>query len=114
MPPSWVASAGFFICATLVAVPMALIFDAPWTLKPSLLSLVGLVLLALFPTAHAAILYVMLIRSAGPTFAIITNYLVPPFTVFLGFVILDQHLDWNAYLALVLILTGVAVSQGRR
>ena len=116
MPPvhPLVASAGLSLCASVIAVPMALLFDAPWTLKPSAVSLVGLVLLGVFPTAHASILYVALIRSAGPTFAILSNYLVPPLAVFLGLVFLSQHLDWNAYVALILILVGVATSQGRR
>lgn len=116
MPPvnPLVASAGLSLCAAFVAVPMALLFDAPWELKPSSLSLVGLVLLGLFPTAHASILYVMLIRSAGPTFAVLSNYLVPPLTVLLGFVFLKQLLDWNGYIALILILAGVAASQRRR
>ena len=116
MPPvhPLIASAGLSLCAALVAVPMALLFDSPWRLKPSSLSLVGLVLLGLFPTAHASILYVMLIRSAGPTFAVLSNYLVPPLAVLLGFIFLSQLLDWNAYVALILILAGVAASQGHR
>jgi drug/metabolite transporter (DMT)-like permease len=67
-----------------------------------------------FPTAHASILYVMLIRSAGAPFGVLSNYLVPPLAVVLGFVFLAQQLDWNAYVALVLIVVGVATSQGRR
>jgi drug/metabolite transporter (DMT)-like permease len=116
MPPvhPLVASAGISLCASLLAVPMALLFDMPWALKPSAVSLAGLILLGLFPTAYASILYVMLIRSAGPAFGVLSNYLVPPLAVFLGLVFLGQHLAWNAYVALVLILVGVATSQGHR
>ncbi len=115
MPPAhpMVASAGFSICAALIAVPIALVFDAPWTLQPSPMSLAGLVLLGLFTAVFAPIVYVVLIRSAGPAFAALSNYLVPPLTIILGFALLGQQLDWNAYLALGLILAGVAISQKR-
>ncbi|ETX03146.1 MAG: hypothetical protein ETSY2_34085, partial [Candidatus Entotheonella gemina] len=98
MPPvsPMAASTGFSICAALIAVPVALVFDAPWTLRPSALSLAGWVLLGLSTAVFAPIVYVKLIRSAGPTFAALSNYLVPPLTISLGFVLLQQQLDWNA------------------
>lgn len=115
MPPThpMIASAGFSICAALIAVPCALVFDAPWTLQPSALSLFGLFLLALFTAVLAPVVYVVLIRSAGPSFAALSNYLVPPLTILLGFVLLGQQPDWYAYIALGLILAGVAISQRR-
>ncbi|PON13828.1 hypothetical protein C2W62_32310 [Candidatus Entotheonella serta] len=100
-------------CAALIAVPCALVFDAPWTLQPSALSLFGLFLLALFTAVLAPVVYVVLIRSAGPSFAALSNYLVPPLTILLGFVLLGQQPDWYAYIALGLILAGVAISQRR-
>jgi drug/metabolite transporter (DMT)-like permease len=82
------ASVGISLCAAVIAVPLALLCDAPWTLKPSVLSLVGLGLLGLFPSALATIIYVKLVRAAGPTFAALTSYLVPPLAVFLSVVFL--------------------------
>jgi drug/metabolite transporter (DMT)-like permease len=114
MPPvhPLTASVGISLCAALIAAPLALLLDAPWTLKPSALSLVGLGLLSLLPSALATVIYVQLVRAAGPTFAALTSYLVPPLAVLLSVVFLRQRLDWNAYVALTLILTGVAASQG--
>jgi drug/metabolite transporter (DMT)-like permease len=111
--PPLTASVGISLCAAGIAVPLALLCDAPWTLKPSALSLVGLGLLGLFPSALATLIYVRLVRAAGPTFAALTSYLVPPLAVFLSVVFLGQRLDWNAYGALILILTGVVASERR-
>jgi drug/metabolite transporter (DMT)-like permease len=59
------ASVGISRCAAVIAVPLALLCDAPWTLKPSALSLVGLGLLGLCPSALATIISVRLVRAAG-------------------------------------------------
>jgi drug/metabolite transporter (DMT)-like permease len=115
MPPvhPLTASVGISLCAALIAIPLALLLDAPWTLTPSPLSLVGLGLLSLLPSVLATVTYVRLVRTAGPTFAALHSYLVPPLAVLLSIVFLGQRLEWNAYCALMLILVGVAVSQGR-
>ena len=107
------ASVGISLCAALIAVPLALLLDAPWTLTPSALSLVGLGLLSLLPSVLATVTYVRLVRTAGPTFAALHSYLVPPLAVLLSIVFLGQRLEWNAYVALTLILAGVAASQGQ-
>lgn len=111
--PPLTASVGISLCAAGIAVPLALLWDAPWTLTPSALSLVGLGLLGLFPSAQAPLIYVRLGRAAGLTFAALTSYLVPPLAVFLSIIFLGQRLDWNAYGALILILTGAVASEGR-
>lgn len=68
-------------------------------------------LLGLIPTAGANLLRVLVIRSAGPTFMSLTNYQVPLWSVLLGVVFLGEPLHASLFLALVLILIGVALSQ---
>ena len=51
-----------------------------------------LAVLGLVPTAGANILRVMVIRTAGPTFMSLVNYIVPVWSVVLGALVLAEPL----------------------
>ena len=111
-----VASAGVMIMASLLAVPIALVVDAPWTLSPSAASLVSVVVLGLVTTATANVLLYRTIHLAGATFVSLVNFLVPLVGVVLGAVILGERLGPSAFVALALILAalGLVRSAGTR
>lgn len=109
-----VAAAGTMVMSTVLAVPLALAWNAPWSLDASTSSIVAIVWLGVGPTAIATILYFRLISSAGPTFMSFVNYLSPAIAVFLGVALLGEKPGANAYAGLALILTGIAVSQWRK
>lgn len=98
------------IFGSLFAVPMAWIAEGPPPL-PDSQTLLLLALLGLIPTAGANLLRVLVIRSAGPVFMSLTNYIVPLCSVTLGALLLGEPLHRSLLLALLLILTGVALSQ---
>lgn len=94
----------------LMVTPIAvLVHGAPG--NPGAQGLAILALLGLVPTAGASVLRILTIRSAGPVFLSITNYLVPLFAVFLGAVFLSEPLPGGLLWAMVLILGGVGLSQ---
>ena len=70
-----------------------------------------IVTLGLIQTAAANILRIVVIRSAGPTFMSLTNYMVPIWSVILGVVFLNEPLETTLFTAMALILAGVALSQ---
>lgn len=70
-----------------------------------------LALLGLVPTAGANLIRVLVIRSAGPVFMSLTNYLVPLCAVLFGWLILSEPLPPSLIGAMALILGGVALSQ---
>jgi drug/metabolite transporter (DMT)-like permease len=74
----------------------------------------AILFLGFVPTALAALLRVMVIRSAGSVFMTLVNYQVPLWSVFFGWAILDEALPLTFFAALALILCGVSVSQWRR
>lgn len=104
-------SAGIITAAAILWTPVALFADRPWTVEPSMTALVAIVMLGLLPTALATVIYLRLVRTAGPTFVSLSNYLVPLFGVFLGVLILDESLHPNAAIALALVLAGIALAQ---
>jgi len=109
-----VAAAATLLVASIIVVPVALWQDWPWQRMPSPGSLAAVMWLGVGPTALATILYFKLIRSAGPTFMSLVNYLSPSVALFLGLAVMGEHPPAVAYLGLALILAGIAVSQRRR
>lgn len=108
-----VAAAATLLIAAVIAVPVALLLDRPWLLAPTASSVAAVVWLGVGPTALATVLYFMLIRSAGPTFMSLVNYLSPGVAVMLGLLVLGETPQVYAYIGLALILAGLAFSQSR-
>ena len=98
------------LVAAAIVLPVAVIREGVPE-APSLRGIVILAILGLIPTAAANLLRVMVIRSAGPVFMSLTNYQVPLWSVLLGAVFLAEPLPSSLMLAMVLILSGVALSQ---
>ena len=71
----------------------------------------AIVFLGLVPTAFAALLRVQTIRTAGSVFMTLVNYQVPVWAMIFGAVVLSEALPWRFFVALALILFGLAVSQ---
>lgn len=107
------ASAAMLLVASVITLPIALIMDRPWTLAPKPSSVAAIIWLGVGPTAIATLCYFRLIASAGPTFMSLVNYMSPAVAVFLGVALLGETPGIHAYFALLLILSGIAVSQWR-
>jgi len=109
-----VAAAGIITVAAAISLPVALVVDQPWNLEPSSGSVYALVWIGIGPTALATLVYLALIGSAGPTFMSLVNYCIPVIALFLGVMLLGEAPGANAYTGLLLILSGIALSQFRR
>lgn len=100
------------IFAAMMAAPIALLserpFDAAWSLKSGL----AILYLGVLPTAIAMVLLLKVIKRAGPTFLSLVNYQVPIWGMTFGVLFLEETAPEAAPLALVIILTGVAIAQG--
>lgn len=98
------------IIGACAVIPVALIFEGPPPLpEPYILGV--LAFLGLVPTAAANFLRVLVVRTAGPVFMSIVNYMVPLWSVLLGALILSEPLPTSMLGAMVLILAGVGLSQ---
>ena len=64
-------------------------------------------------TGAAYLLNYSIIRDAGATAASTVTYLVPVFATIAGVVLLSEQLTWNEPVGGLLVLLGVAASQGR-
>jgi drug/metabolite transporter (DMT)-like permease len=99
--------------ATLYLLPLAFIFEQPFELaRPSGAAIGSLIMMAVFGTALAFVVYYRLIEQASASYVSMVTYLVPIFGVVLGVSILDESLRWNALAGCGLILTGVMFVNG--
>ena len=104
-------SLGVALLGVVVMMPLALATGEAWTPQVELEAAIALGLLGLFSTGIAMIVYFRLIAEAGPTFMSLINYLIPLWALVLGMVALDERPTWHALIALVLVLSGIALSE---
>lgn len=103
-----------------LTISLALLMTLPGALPggpppyPGDRALTALLLLGVFSTALAAILYFGLVKRAGPTFVSQLNYLIPLWAVGCGLLFLDERLQSNQLYALGLVLGGILVSHLER
>lgn len=110
--PRWSLVAGIMLASSAIMVPASLIVDHPWTLEPSMRSVLAIVVLGMVQTAIATLMMFALVRRQGASFFSQINFMVPLFGVMWGAFILAERPSANAYVALALILAGIAIARG--
>lgn len=103
-------AAGMAISAAIAATP-ALFFIDLQTDEWSLRSVAAVIGLGLLPTGLNGVLIIMLIRRAGAGFFALTNYMTPLWAVAVGWILFAERLPANVWIALAVILSGVAISR---
>ncbi|MDF3039962.1 MAG: EamA family transporter [Thermomicrobiales bacterium] len=98
--------------AFALLLPFALVFPPPGV--PSSTGIAALVLLTLFPTVVAYLLYFRLISAVGPTQTAMTAYLIPLFGVVWGVVLLGEQITGFTVVGMAIILLGVVLVTGAR
>ena len=111
--PVLVTAACSMTMATLMMIPMSLILDEPWTLRPSNESLVSIAALGVLSTALAMIIYFRLIKSLGAIGVTSGSYLRAGFSLLLGAFFLGETFSTNLMIGLILILLSVAIVTGQ-
>ncbi|MGJ5034255.1 MULTISPECIES: DMT family transporter [unclassified Bradyrhizobium] len=100
-------AAGSLLSGAAVLIPLALVVDHPWTLAPSLRSVLALVALATVSTAAAMVIYFRLVQTLGSIGATAQSYLRVPIGVAIAVAGLGEHLAPTAWIGLTCVLIGV-------
>ena len=106
-----VAGAGTLIAASAVMLPLWLAEGIPWQQDFSAGAWLSLLWLGIFQTGLAMIIYFAIIGRAGPTFLANINYVIPGLAYLIGALVLGEVIEFSGVAALVLIITGVAVTR---
>ena len=105
-------AAGSMICAAAVLVPASLIADRPWTLSPSMESILALLALSVFSTALAFAIYFRLLQTLGSIGTTAQAYLRVPIGVAIGVMLLGEKLSSTGMIGLLFVIAGVAAMTG--
>lgn len=101
-------AAGSMICGAVVLIPASLITEKPWTLAPSMESILALLALSVFSTALAFVIYFRLVQTLGSVGTTAQAYLRVPIGVAIGVVFLGESLSSTGLIGLVCVVAGVA------
>ncbi len=99
------------IIASVVLLPAA-ILTAPVRM-PSTIPLVSVIVLGVFCTAMALLLYFTLINVAGAARASLVAYVCPAVAAFLGVIVLHEPFGVSSVIGLVMILFGSWLASGK-
>lgn len=105
--PPLVPAAGSALMAAVFMVPIALVVDQPWTLRPSLSSMACVLALAVFSTGFAFVVYFRLLSTVGSIATSSQAYLRILIGVGLGIVFLGEKLSTSVMIGLPLVVAGV-------
>jgi len=108
--PPLVVALGSTVVATIAVLPAGVI-QAPaeaWHGE----TIMAILVLGAVGTAIAYLLFFQLIHDAGPNYATLVTYLVPPIALAYGAIFLGESFGATAFVALGLILVGVALATG--
>jgi drug/metabolite transporter (DMT)-like permease len=101
-------AAGSLLCGAAILIPASIALEQPWTLSPSVTSMLALLGLAVFSTAFAFVIYFRLIQTLGSVGTTAQAYLRVPIGVALGVLLLGERLSPTAWIGLACVVIGVA------
>ncbi len=109
--PRMATIASVMLVSFLVMVPFSLAFDQPWMLIPSRDAILAILVLGIISTGAGNLLRFEIVGRQGALFLTQISYLIPAFGLFWAWVFLGEIPSMKTYLALALILAGIAVSR---
>jgi drug/metabolite transporter (DMT)-like permease len=106
-----VAAAGVMLAGSAIMLPIG-----GWQASAELPAappapLAAMLALSIVATAIATVVFLKLVTTAGPSFTSFINYLIPVWALLMGVVFLDEQPAATVVLGLVLILSGIALSE---
>ena len=108
-----VASTAVLLIASVIMLPVANQASVIDQIELNVRPVLAIAFLGVFSTAIATVVYFKLVSSAGPTFLSLMNYLIPLWAVLVGVLFLSEQPEWSDLFALIIILSGIALSQYR-
>lgn len=100
--------------ATLMAAPLAAVFEHPWTAPmPGLAAWGAIAGIAVISTVLAFFIYFHILAKAGATSISLVTFLIPVSAVFLGVMFLNETVNAGAVAGMLVIGLGLAAIDGR-
>ena len=101
---------GQMVFSGLPCLALVLLLSGPAVFAAAPAHAANLAVLSLLSTAIPLILFMRILRTAGPTVGTMVGYLVPLWTILIGVVLFDESLSAREMAGAVLLLAGLAVA----
>ncbi len=111
--PAEVAAAGMVSGAAVLIVPLAWVVEGPLTLNLQPETLGAIAYFSLAATALAYVLFYRVLAMVGSGNLMLVTLMLPPVSIVLGALVLDEALQASAYLGFALLALGLIVLDGR-
>lgn len=105
--PTTVTAASTMIWASACLVPLSLWLERPWTLAPSMTAITATLILSVFCTALALLIYFRLVKTLGSLGVASQSYLRAGIGVILGVIVLGENLNFTTLIGLAAAIIGV-------
>ena len=99
------------IWASIILLPLTMIFEQPWNSAPSVLSIISVVYLGLVSTGLAWLLRFSILKKNGLIFQSQVSFLIPIFGIILGYIFLKELITPKIIVSVVLVLVGIYLAK---
>ena len=105
------ASTGTILYSAVIMFIYLFSFDTPLNSEISYPHLISILMLGIFCTAIATIIYFQILQTSGASFISIMNYLIPIWSIFFGVIFLNEGVFINYLIGLLVVIYGIKLSQ---
>ncbi len=99
------------IWASIILLPLTMIFEQPWNSTPNTLSIISVVYLGLVSTGLAWLLRFSILKKNGLIFQSQVSFLIPIFGIILGYIFLKELITPKIIVSVVLVLIGIYLAK---
>ena len=99
------------IWASIILLPLTLIFEQPWNSIPSTISVISVIYLGLVSTGLAWLLRFSILKKNGLIFQSQVSFLIPIFGIVLGYIFLNELITPKIIVSVVLVLVGIYLAK---
>ncbi len=99
------------IWASIILLPLTIIFEKPWNLDPNKYSLISVIYLGLVSTGLAWLLRFSILKKNGLIFQSQVSFLIPIFGIILGYVFLNELITPKIIVSVILVIIGIYLAK---
>ena len=99
------------IWASIILLPLTMIFEQPWNSTPNTLSIISVIYLGLVSTGLAWLLRFSILKKNGLIFQSQVSFLIPIFGIILGYIFLKELITPKIIVSVVLVLVGIFLAK---
>ena len=99
------------IWASIILLPLTMIFEQPWNSTPNTLSIISVIYLGLVSTGLAWLLRFSILKKNGLIFQSQVSFLIPIFGIILGYIFLKELITPKIIVSVVLVLVGIYLAK---